>query len=333
MKNLKKAFAFTLVLMLLIGINVPAFAADAEGDNPPTDNPIYTDMTSITIRKDYKLIGAGSSPAETFTLEQSGGGRVIDGDAQSAPALGAITGASFEEGAAADPAASGTITVTLPQYDSVGIYEYTLIEKAGTTAGVAYYGDAIKLVVTVINGDDGKLRVAAVHTESEGADKSDTFENTYSAGTLKISKTVTGNMGDKNKYFEFTVLLSGRSGMTYPETFAVSGGSYAQNPKTIKLSKQTTFMLKHGDTISIANLPYDVDYMVIEMAADGYTTTSTNETGRISAAEQTAAFTNVKNSAVDTGVMLDSLPYVLILAAVLGVAAAMVVRRRRGAED
>ena len=142
MKNLKKAFAFTLVLMLLIGINVPAFAADAEGDNPPTDNPIYTDMTSITIRKDYKLIGAGSSPAETFTLEQSGGGRVIDGDAQSAPALGAITGAGFEEGAAADPAAPGTITVTLPQYDSVGIYEYTLIEKAGTTAGVAYYGDA-----------------------------------------------------------------------------------------------------------------------------------------------------------------------------------------------
>lgn len=126
-------------------------------------------MTSITIRKDYKLIGAGSSPAETFTLEQSGG-RVIDGDAQFAPALGAITGAGFEEGAAADPAASGTITVTLPQYDSVGIYEYTLIEKAGTTAGVAYYGNAIKLVVTVINGDDGKLRVAAVHTESEGAD-------------------------------------------------------------------------------------------------------------------------------------------------------------------
>ena len=121
--------------------------------------------------------------------------------------------------------------------------------------------------------------------------------------------------------------------MTYPETFAVSGGSYAQNPKTIKLSEETTFMLKHGDTISIANLPYDVDYMVIETAADGYTTTSTNEIGRISAAEQTAAFTNVKNSAVDTGVMLDSLPYVLILAAVLGVAAAMVVRRRRGAED
>lgn len=238
MKNLKKAFAFTLVLMLLIGINVPAFAADAEGDNPPTDNPIYTDMTSITIRKDYKLIGAGSSPAETFTLEQSGGGRVIDGDAQSAPALGAITGASFEEGAAADPAASGTITVTLPQYDSVGIYEYTLIEKAGTTAGVAYYGDAIKLVVTVINGDDGKLRVAAIHTESEGADKSDTFENTYSAGTLKISKTVTGNMGDKNKYFEFTVLLSGRSGMTYPETFAVSGAHTRRTPRPSSSAKK-----------------------------------------------------------------------------------------------
>lgn len=72
---------------------------------------------------------------------------------------------------------------------------------------------------------------------------------------------------------------------------------------------------------------------MIEMAADGYTTTSTNETGRISAAEQTAAFTNTKNGFVDTGVILDSLPYVLMLAAVLGGAAAMVARRRRGAED
>lgn len=140
-------------------------------------------------------------------------------------------------------------------------------------------------------------------------------------------------MGDKNKYFEFTILLPGRRGMTYPETFAVSGGSYAQNPTTIKLGGETTFMLKHGDTISIANLPYDVDYIVTETATDGYTTSSTGDTNSIGAAEQTAAFTNVKNSAVDTGVMLDSLPYVLILAAVLGGAAAIVVRRRRGAED
>nr|WP_296192978.1 FctA domain-containing protein [uncultured Anaerobutyricum sp.] len=319
MKRVKRIFACLLALTMMFGLSATAFADET-----------YTDQSTVTIKKSYKLTNAGTtSPRETFTLEQVGKGEVKDGDATSAPALGTITGATFQEGGAATgDGAIGEITVTLPTYEKVGVYEYTLKEVAGTTAGVTYYGANIKLVVTVINGSDGKLRIAAVHTESEG-DKKDTFENTYSAGTLNVSKTVTGNLGDKEKYFEFKVTLTGETGKTYAGSYAVSGGTNTSNPSTIEIGKETTFLLKHGETISIANLPYGVSYTVTETTADGYTTAKNGDTGKIKEADQTAAFTNSKTGEVDTGVYLDNLPYILVFAGVLAIAAVFVVRRRR----
>lgn len=318
---MKKFVSILLVLVLMMSLSVAAFA---DGTTPAKGT---VDETTATVVKVYKLIGAGSSPAETFTLEQVGNGRVTDGDATSAPALGTITGATFAEGAATANGATAGITIALPTYTTVGVYEYTLQEVAGTTAGVTYYGNTIMLVVTVIN--DGAIRVAAVHTESQGT-KSDRFENTYSAGTLSITKTVTGNLGDKNKYFEFTVKLTGVDGKTYGDSYAVSGGSNAENPTSIKIGEETTFLLKHGDTISIANLPYGVTYTVTETAADGYTTTKEGDTGTITAAAQTAAFTNDKNkSDIDMGVSMDSLPYILMLV-VVGAAVVVIATRKKG---
>ena len=50
--------------------------------------------------------------------------------------------------------------MNLPEYTSVGVYTYTLKETDNKTAGVTYYSKDIKLVVTVIQGEDGELRVA-----------------------------------------------------------------------------------------------------------------------------------------------------------------------------
>lgn len=76
---------------------------------------------------------------------------------------------------------------------------------------MTYYGDAILLRVTVIE-QDGKLRIAAVHTEdpeSTGEGKKDDFDDLYSAGKLEVHKDVEGIMGNKDKYFKFTVQLTG----------------------------------------------------------------------------------------------------------------------------
>ena len=317
---MKKFVAILLTLMLVLGVSA-AFATEV----PPTTAPTYTDQETVTIQKAYKLVGAGTSPAETFTLVQVGDGRVTDGEAAAAPALGTITGAAFAAGAATVNGATGDITVALPTYTSVGKYEYTLKEVAGTTAGVDYYGNDIKLVVTVINDGEGKIRVAAVHTESEGGTKSDTFENTYSAGTLNVSKTVTGNLGDESKYFEFKVTLTG---VTYGTSYAVTGGTNTANPNAIKIGEETTFLLKHGETIHIANLPYGVSYTVTETAATGYTTSATGATGTINAAEQLAAFTNNKTGEIDMGVTTENLPYVLLIGFVVLAGAALLLKRK-----
>lgn len=318
---MKKFIAILLALMLL-GLSA---ASLAEGDTGEPTAP--TDMTSVTVTKVYKLVGEGTSPAETFTLQQEGDGVVKSGEATVAPDLGTITGATFNEGAASADGAEANITITLPTYDKVGVYEYTLKEMAGTTAGVTYYGAPIRLVVTVINDETGNLRVAAVHTESEGT-KSDEFENTYSAGTLNVTKTVTGNLGDKSQFFEFKVTLTGEEGKTYANSYTVSGGSYEGNPSSITIGEEATFYLKHGETLSIANLPYGVSYTVTEMAVEGYTTTKEGDTGKIGAASQTAAFTNERTTTVDTGITTDSLPYVLLLGIVALAGAVLFIKRR-----
>lgn len=332
---MKKLLSIGLAAMLAFGLATTSFAAsdtDAAGSDNTTGSSTtatYTDQKTVTIQKKYKLTNDGTtSPAETFTLEQVDK-KVKDGDATEVPDLGTITGAEFAKGAATVDGTTGNITVALPEYTNVGVYEYTLKEVAGTTAGVAYYPDDIRLVVTVINGENSKLRIAAVHVESEGA-KSDTFPNTYSAGSLKVTKTVDGNLGDKTKYFEFTVTLTGVEGKTYADSYAVTGGSAdAKNPTTIAVGVPTKFNLKHGDTITIENLPYDVTYTVTETPAAGYTTEKTGDTGKINAVVQTAAFTNTKNGEVDTGVVLNNMPYILVLAVLAAGVAVFIIRKRR----
>lgn len=112
-------------------------------------------------------------------------------------------------------------------------------------------------------------------------------------------------------------------------TNAVTGGSNTENPTSIKIGEETTFLLKHGETIHIENLPYGVKYTVTETPAEGYTTTMTGADGTISAADQTAEFTNDKVGSVDTGVVLNNMPYILVLAVLAAGVAVYIIRKRR----
>lgn len=334
MKKTKKLLACLIAAATMFTMGSTAFAT--------TTVDTTKDHDSVTVEKVYKLTNAGTtSPEETFSLVQDGDGTVKDGEATSAPALGTITGAKFTRGAATATVdgAKGTITVALPEYTSVGVYEYTLKEAAGKTAGVTYYGKEIKLTVTVVNGADGKLRIAAVHTEAVGEAKSDSFTNTYSAGKLNVTKTVIGNLGDKTKKFHFTVKFE------KPENKDVKSditATVAGTDKGILALDWTSgsctyeFDLADGETASLGNIPYDVKYTVTESdyTKDGYSIAEkTGDKGTVSAAEQTAAFTNTKTGDVDTGVNLTTLPYILVFAGVIVIAGAAFITRRRKFED
>ncbi len=348
MKFTRKLFAVALALCLMLCLSVTAFAEEA-----PTT---YKDQGKVEIEKTYNLAGSGTSPAETFKLEETGFSitdndivldelsqaekNAIDLAAESYEGSKKIVATvQFSEGDAGKTGAQeGKFEIDLPEYTKVGVYTYKLQEVIGTTAGVEYCEDEIRLVVTVVNSgksDNSLARIAKVYVGSGANAKGSGIVNTYSAGTLNIAKTVAGNLGDKDKYFDFTVTLTGESGKDYAPSYTVNETSNPSNPTSIKVGETKQFKLKHNETLSIANLPKDVSYTVVETHVDGYETTVNKqkaekiENAKINTTANDVNFVNTKNGPIDEGVMLDSLPYVLVLAAVLGGTVVMFTRKRR----
>lgn len=344
----KKLTAGALALSMMFAMAVPmAFA---------TDEKVWTkedDYKTVDIKKVYTAVNAGTTnPAETFYLKQIGSS-VTSGDATTAPPLENLTGdgeteyiakVSYTEGEATK---EKPFTIQLPEYTKVGVYEYTLEEVAGDTAGVTYRTDTLKLVVTVINVEGGKIRVAGVHTESTGKEKSDKFDdNKYSAGSLNVKKVVEGNLGDKNKKFDFTVVFTNNTGKEIKSTITAKVAGVAVDDFNVswKANKQYTykFSLANDETATFENLPYGVTYTVTEADYTGNnggyldpTPAYSEDSGThntIDTASETLTITNTKTGDVDTGVILDNAPYMLMLAVVAGGAMTLVIKKRREEE-
>ena len=165
-----------------------------------------------------------------------------------------------------------------------------------------------------------------------------------------MTKTVTGNMADLNEEFTFQMRIAGdydADKITYKKGTTEEG----------KLSELTDnkFTLKNGESIVFSGIPAGAKVMVTETGAEDYKTTVdvsntptaeavalAAETGSgntksgtvtISATAQTIAFTNTKEIPVNTGVILDTLPYVLMLIAVGGGVAFFLRKRHHDDEE
>lgn len=150
--------------------------------------------------------------------------------------------------------------------------------------------------------------------------------------TLKITKTVTGNFGDKSKAFQFSMQVDGGNSFE----LIVNGTALAQGSQS-----DYTFSLKDGENIVIEGMPVGKKIVLAETNAEQYTVSfnDTVETNRNYVNEKglkentTINVTNHRNVSPDTGVFVDSLPYILIIACVAGVAALFLIRRRKKRED
>ena len=126
------------------------------------------------------------------------------------------------------------------------------------------------------------------------------IQNKYYAGSLNITKKVTGNAGDKNELFEVTVTFKNESkanmnsDITYKNFYDVDG-----NPTTVATSlgwtdavetsgtstthtnetNTVSFYVKDGTTVTFNNIPYGVTYTVTETqpSDDKYTHTFAHE--------------------------------------------------------
>lgn len=327
MKNMKKLLSTILTFVLVLSMTTVAFAADDKE---------YKDMSTVTLSKTYKLENADTtSPEETFTFSKLTCTSVTDAAADvttdNAP-VPTIASVYYEKGEAGSETATKNITITLPTYTSVGVYTYTFKENDGGTAGVTYRDAEIKLVVTVIE-QNGKVRVAAVHTEGSEEGKSNSFDNKYSAGSLAVAKKVEGNLGVTTKDFIMKVTFTAPDGDTVESDISYTDNDYndeTNDDKTIAPTAWTTgtdgkaratveIELRHGETVTFKNIPYGVTYEVVEAdyLEDGYETTyDAHKTGTINAEIVSTQITNTKGGTVDTGIVMDSAPYIVLLAIV-----------------
>lgn len=161
------------------------------------------------------------------------------------------------------------------------------------------------------------------------------------SANLTISKTVTGKLGDTNKAFTFQILDASGNPVT------LTTGNYEfSNTNGALLNDGTNgkFTLKDGASITFKNLPSG-EYKIVEedytgekyetsyVVDSGTSTDGQEATVTIGTDAKQINFTNHRTLEPDLGVLLDTLPYLVILAVVAGGVALLMLRKHRKEDD
>lgn len=159
------------------------------------------------------------------------------------------------------------------------------------------------------------------------------------SANLTISKTVTGMLGDTNKAFNFTITKADGT----PVNITESNIEITDNTKAV-WQGDGKFTLKDGASITFKNLPSG-EYKIAEddYSGEKYETSYVVDSGEphsgkdaavtMSGTNMKLAFTNHCKLIPDTGVLLDTLPYIVILAVVAGGVALLMLRKHRKEDD
>jgi len=310
-----------------------------------------TPTVDAEIQKDFQIAEGITVPDITFTFTFAG----VEADA---PAISAKTVAYSN----ADTVTSGISSKTVAEifrgvtFPHAGVYTYTVQETAGKTSvengTVTYDGSVYTVRVYVRNTENGGLAIDQI-TAAKGAEGQEVkqseikFVNKFEKKTnLVVKKNTVGDLADKTKAFTFNVTF------TKPATY--DGSTFVSGNDTYTFGQEYTFTLADGGQKVFSNLPAGTRYVVTEVgSADGYAPSvtvvengkqtvnktaadadslATAETGKTNLAGEgtnTVTFTNTYKDVPITGIIMNNLPFViLILAAAAGIVGYLVIRRR-----
>lgn len=224
-------------------------------------------------------------------------------------------------------------------------YQYTFTEDTSKAAA-----DGYTLTKTLVN-DEENVSSGSVNIRKENNDQYITFSNIYEKNTadVTLTKHVTGLMGDTHKEFAFSITGLDGKGVTLENNGNLSN-----------------FTLTHNGSVTLKNVPMDTVFAVVEMlgADSGYETKATGHDTAVTNADRTFYYklvlengeqklmacdangneakeqeglaitvTNHCTLQPDLGVLLDTLPYIVILAVVAGGVALLMLRKRRKEDD
>lgn len=256
-----------------------------------------------------------------------------------------------------------TVDFSSISFTAPGIYRYIITEKTSTDSAITNDTSNTRTLDVYVEYDgasDTNLKVAGyvLHIGNEAKptleQKSDGFTNTYTTNNLTLTKNVTGNQGNRDKYFKFTVNITDAvAGTVYTvdlrnaETNPSVDGETKTNLSSLTVGEggtiEATYYLKDNQSIVIQGLTAATNYKITESdySKDGYTTTYTLDSGSAESgntfakqtmgnASHTVLFTNNKTGVVPTGILLEAAPYLILgVIVIAGVIALFVTRRRR----
>ena len=224
-------------------------------------------------------------------------------------------------------------------------YSYTFTEDTNAAAIEGY-----TLKKTLVGEGTESATSGTVYIDKENNLQSITFSNFYEKNTadVTLTKHVTGLMGDTHKEFAFSI------------TGLDDSGAMLEN------GDLSNFTLTHNGSVTLKNVPVGPVFAVVEtLGADsGYETKATGHDTPVNEATRTFYYklvlengqqvlmacdangneanaqeglaitvTNHCTLKPDTGVLLDTLPYIVILAVVAGGVALLMLRKRRKEDD
>lgn len=347
MINKKKIGAFVLAGTMLLSMGTTVFAAG---------EPTVPDVNSngqVPITKEFEMADGLKTPAATFKFTATS-------TTEGAPTA-TIADVSFTE---EQPGTlkgekyvlEGTTAISFQgTWPHAGEYVYTVKETQENMTNVTYDTSSYILRVYVINGTTG-LEVEKITAQgANGKTDKILFTNTYAKNdaTLTIEKNTEGDYADKTRKFDFEITFT-KSPMSDQTTFT---GTIGAQSVEYTAGQTKTFKLADGEKLVFNNLPVGTTYMVKELAAtDGYTpkvtvvenktTTVTNKTVQETEAldtlkengknnlvgenENKVTFTNTYKDVAVTGIVMNNLPFILLVAvAIVAFVSLAVIKRRR----
>ena len=316
---MKRFLALVLVLALVLA-PAAVFAED-----PVTEDPAPQGPTAVVV-KNLAVDEGRVNPAEAFVF------KFTNPSPANAPEIPNVT-ISYEKGV--NGPKTGALNLDGFANAAVGRYQYEVKEIGGSTAGMEYSDRTGTLVVD--KESDGTVKsYIIIGTMGSPEQKYDDFTNTFTAWDLDVTKTVTGNLGDKTKVFTLTVTLNAPEGKTVQtDSITVLKNNDVATGTAVDFVNGVatlTLTVKDNDKYTIADLPDGVTYAVVEEGVedgkvDEYTVTYAGAEGTMDA-DKTVTVTNHKSSEVPTGITLDNMPYIILMAVALVGLGAFALRKR-----
>ena len=333
-----------LAMVLAMAVSVFAVNAFAEEVVPATTK-------DVVIRKAITMDTNAKLPNGTFNFELKPTDKTYNGSQYSAEnvtkddkaveltdkEIKSAPGDTVTNGYLADDTA--IIHIDASKFKQPGTYKWELKETGSYADGATCATQVKYLIVNITREGDTLVVYSAGLVTADGAtSKEDNFTNVYTSVKLDMSKAVEGAMGDKSKFFDFTVVITSSDSAKEYSIVNANGqnatvGSVEKNTKDGKTTYTYAVTMKDAGALTIYGLAGNDTWTVTETADKNYNTTVNGTEGYEATGNATengeAEFVNTAKGSPATGVIMTIAPYALMVVLAGAFAVVFLTRRNR----